>query len=218
LKPNRHPLALAAAMLVVPAAAFGQAAAPRDAADDRNAPLVLEAGDLKGRPDIDFEASGNVRLQRGRLQLRPDRLRYDHVADLVHARGQVRIDTAGGDWFSGPELSLTLGRFEGWFLQPEYYFARTQAGGRAQRIDFLGSDRAQLTGADYTSCSREGDGVPAWLMTTDRVRLDFEANEGIAEGAVLRFMGVPILAAPVLSFPLNDERKSGWLPPTCARR
>ena len=214
MKPNRHPLALAAAMLVVPAAAFGQAAAPRDAADDRNAPLVLEAGDLKGRPDIDFEASGGVRLQRGRLQLSTEQLRYDQVADLVHARGKVRIDTAGGDWFTGPELSLTLGRFEGWFLQPEYYFARTKAGGRAQRIDFLGSDRAQLTGADYTSCSRDGDGVPAWLMSTDRVRLDFEANEGIAEGAVLRFMGVPILAAPVLSFPLNDERKSGWLPPS----
>jgi LPS-assembly protein len=46
------------------------------------------------------------------------------------------------------------------------------------------------------------------------VQLDFEANEGIAEGAVLRFLGVPILALPVLSFPLNDERKSGWLPPT----
>ena len=27
-------------------------------------------------------------------------------------------------------------------------------------------------------------------------------------------MGVPILAAPSLSFPLSDERKSGLLPPT----
>ena len=26
--------------------------------------------------------------------------------------------------------------------------------------------------------------------------LDFETNEGVAEGAVLRFYGVPILAAP----------------------
>jgi LPS-assembly protein len=31
---------------------------------------------------------------------------------------------------------------------------------------------------------------------------------------VLRFLGVPILAAPVLSFPLSDARKSGWLPPS----
>jgi LPS-assembly protein len=44
--------------------------------------------------------------------------------------------------------------------------------------------------------------------------MDLDANEGIAEGAVLRFLGVPILALPSLSFPLNDARKSGWLPPT----
>ena len=31
---------------------------------------------------------------------------------------------------------------------------------------------------------------------------------------MLRFYGVPILASPVLSFPLNDERKSGFLPPS----
>jgi LPS-assembly protein len=46
------------------------------------------------------------------------------------------------------------------------------------------------------------------------VEMDFDANEGIAEGAVLRFLGTPILALPSLSFPLNDARKSGWLPPT----
>ena len=31
---------------------------------------------------------------------------------------------------------------------------------------------------------------------------------------MLRFYGVPILAAPMLTFPLNDERKSGFLPPS----
>ncbi len=39
-------------------------------------------------------------------------------------------------------------------------------------------------------------------------------QQGIARDAVLRFYGVPILASPVLSFPLNDERKSGLLPPS----
>jgi LPS-assembly protein len=215
LKPLRHPLALAAAMLLAPAGVMAQQAAARAApTDDRNDPLTLQADELRGRPDLEFEARGQVQLQRGRLKLSTEHLRYDHVADLAHARGKVRIETADGNWFAGPELSLTLGRFEGWFLEPEYFFARTQAGGRAKRIDFLGTDRAQLTGADYTSCERNGDGMPAWLMSTDRVKLDFEANEGVAEGAVLRFMGVPILAAPVLTFPLSDERKSGWLPPS----
>ena len=207
----RTPLALAAALLWSPLGASAQASAP---ADERQLPLVLEADELRGRPDLDFVAEGKVLLQRGRLRLSTDRLEYDNVADRASARGNVRIETNDGNWFAGPELSLVLGRFEGWFTRPEYFFARTQAGGRAERIDFIDDQRAQLTRADYTSCTRDGAGMPAWLMSTERVKLDFEANEGIAEGAVLRLLGVPILAAPVLTFPLTDERKSGWLPPT----
>jgi LPS-assembly protein len=209
---DRHALALAAPLLLAPLIASAQA--PRVSVDERQLPLRLEADELRGRPDLDFVAEGKVLLERGRLRLSTDRLEYDNVTDRASARGNVRIDTSDGSWFTGPELSLTLGRFEGWFSKPEYFFARTKAGGRAERIDFIDDQRALLTGADYTSCTRSGDGMPAWLMSTRRVKLDFEANEGIAEGAVLRFLGVPILAMPVLSFPLTDERKSGWLPPT----
>ena len=37
---------------------------------------------------------------------------------------------------------------------------------------------------------------------------------GLAEGGVLTFKQVPILAVPAISFPLSDKRKSGLLPPT----
>jgi LPS-assembly protein len=169
---------------------------------------------VRGRPDLELSAEGRVQAQKGRIKLFTERLEYDSVADRVRARGNVRIETAAGDRFSGSELLLTLDRFEGSFTLPEYWFARTQAGGRAQRIDFLDEQRSLITSGDYTSCPRDGSGGPAWLLSTDRVKLDFEANEGIAEGAVLRFMGVPILGAPVMSFPLTDARKSGWLPPS----
>ena len=206
--PHLLPLALAAALLLSPAGAAAQGtAAP-------NGPLSLKADQVRGRPDLDLVAEGNVELQRGRITIRTDSLSYDHVEDRARARGNVQITTAEGDRFSGPELNLRLQRFEGYFLQPEYFFARTGAGGRAERIDFIDGERAQLSGATYTSCGVDGGGMPAWLLTTERVKLDFEANEGIAEGAVLRFLGVPILAAPVLSFPLSDARKSGWLPPS----
>jgi LPS-assembly protein len=213
LKPIPHALALAAACLMGSMVPVG-AAHSQATADAKALPLRLEADSLSGRPDLEVQARGAVRLQRGGMKIGTDFLRYDAVADRVDARGAVRVDTERGDWFAGSELSLVLGRYEGWFLEPEYFFARTQAGGRARRIDFLGPDRARLTGADYTSCTRDGAGMPDWLMSTERVTLDFETNEGVAEGAVLRFLGVPILAAPVLSFPLSDDRKSGWLPPS----
>ena len=187
------------------------AAPPRgDAA--KPLPIVLQARTMRGRPDLETVAEGDAEFRRGGMVLRADRLSYDHPEDLATARGHVRI-SQDGNVYSGPELQLRIQRFEGYFLEPTYFFSRTGAGGSAQRIDFIDDQRAVALGATYTSCPPDGSGGPDWLLSTTRVRMDFEANEGVAEGAVLRFMGVPILAAPVLSFPLTDARKSGWLPP-----
>jgi LPS-assembly protein len=214
--PQLPPLALAAALLLSSAGAKAQGA-PGSAAPskpERQPEVILQADEVRGRPDLDLVAEGQVQLQSGRITLRTDRLSYDAVEDRARARGNVQILTTEGDRFSGPELDLKLQRFQGVFFQPDYYFARTRAGGQADRIEFFNSQRVQLINATYTSCTVDGVGTPAWLLTADRVTLDFEANEGIAEGGVLRFLGVPILAMPALSFAVTDARKSGWLAPS----
>ena len=174
--------------------------------------MYLSAEQLIGRPDRDVSATGDVQFRNGDLFLRADDVSYDIVGDLIRAQGTVRIERAG-DVFTGPELQLRVNEFEGYFLRPTYYFALTQAGGQAKRVDFISDQRMVATGATYSSCPADGSQDPAWLMSAKRVRLNFDENEGVAEGGVLRFFGVPILAAPLLSFPLTDERKSGWLPP-----
>lgn len=183
------------------------------AAQESRAPATIDADRISGQTDGPTQAEGNVELQHGPLKLRADRLRYDPATDRVRATGSVRIDRLG-DRYSGSELELGLTNLDGYFLSPEYFFARSQAGGRAQRIHFIDAKRSELINATYTSCGLDGSGGPAWLLSADEVRLNFDANEGRAENAVLRFYGVPILAAPVLSFALSDERKSGWLPPS----
>jgi len=179
----------------------------------RQLPIILRARELRGRPDLETVAEGDAEFRRGGMVIQADRLSYDQPEDLAVARGSVRI-SRDGNVFRGPELQLHVERYEGFFVNPSYFFGRTGAGGTAQRFDFLDEQRAVATGATYSSCPTDGSGGPDWLLSTDRVRMDFEANEGIAENAVLRFLGVPILAAPVLSFPLTDARKSGWLPPS----
>ena len=179
----------------------------------RKLPAILRAQTLSGRPDLETIAEGNVEFRRGGTVIRADRLSYDQPDDLAIAKGGVRI-SRDGNIYTGPELQLKVQRFEGFFLKPTYFFNRTGAGGKAERVDFIDDQHAVATAATYTSCPADGSGGPAWLLTTDRVSLDFSTNEGVAEGGVLRFYGVPILAAPKLSFPLTDARKSGWLPPS----
>jgi len=186
----------------------------------RRLPIVLRARTIEARPEIDVRAEGDVEFRRGGLVVRADRVTYDIPEDRVNARGapgSVRIEREG-TLYSGNELDLRVQRFEGWFLEPRFEFTQLGSGGRADRIDFLGAGRSRATHASYTSCPRDGtlDGAdePAWVLKADRVTIDLDANEGRAEGAVLRFLGTPILALPTLSFPLGEARKSGWLPPT----
>jgi LPS-assembly protein len=179
----------------------------------RQLPTIMSARELRGRPDKDVVAEGDVELRRAGMVIKSDRLSYDQLTDLASARGNVQV-SRDGNLFSGPAMEIKLRSFEGFFQNPTYFFGRVRAGGVAQRLDFLGEQRAVAIKATYSSCPPDGSGDPAWLLTSDKVRLNFDANEGIAEGAVLRFLGVPILATPRLSFPLTDERKSGWLPPT----
>jgi LPS-assembly protein len=182
-----------------------------DASDQR--PMILRADSLRVRPDIDAVAEGNVEFRRAGTVIRAQRLSYDSADDLAVARGQVLVGRDGVS-YRGPELQLHVQRFQGFFLQPVFEFESLGSGGRAARIDFVDSARVRAEQAVYTSCPREEPLEPDWLLRTDSIKLDFDANEGIAEGAVLQFLGVPILALPVLSFPLSDERKSGWLPPS----
>jgi len=186
--------------------------APRGEAA-RALPIVLQARTLRGQPDLETVAEGDVEFRRGGLVIRADRLAYDVPEDRAQAKGRVRIEREGVV-YRGPELQLNVQRFEGFFVEPTFEFLTLGAGGRADRVDFLGPGRSRATNASYTSCPREDGVEPAWVLKADRVQLDLEANEGIAEGAVLRFLGTPLVALPTLSFPLSEARKSGWLPPT----
>ncbi|MBC7942335.1 MAG: LPS-assembly protein LptD, partial [Chitinophagaceae bacterium] len=179
----------------------------------RQQPILLRARAISGQPDLEAVAEGDVEFRRGGLVIRADRLTYDSPRDLASARGNVRIQREGAVYW-GPLIELEVERFQGFFLEPRFEFPLFGSGGRADRIDFLDSARSVASNASYTSCPRDGPQEPAWLLQTRSVRLDLDRNEGIAEGAVLRFLGLPILALPVLSFPLGDGRKSGWLPPS----
>ncbi len=201
-------VAFAAAAMSGGAAAQSRAAAPAASA----ASSVLRAERITGRTDGETVASGEAEFRRGNLLIQADELRYNQGDDRAAARGDVRIEQ-DGNRFSGPELQLKVEDFSGYFLNPSYFFARAGGGGNAERLDFIDRDRAVAHQATYTSCLPDGSGAPAWLLSSSKVELDFASNEGVATGAVLRFYGVPILAAPKISFPLTDARKSGWLPP-----
>ncbi len=180
-------------------------------------PTFVFGNRVSGRPDLETVVDGEAELRRGASAIRADRIEYDQPTDVVKARGSVRVNSAG-NLYNGPELEIKLDTFEGFFLTPDYRFLQNDGYGAADRIDFLDDKRLVAHNATFTTCQR-GEGpswMPAWIVNATTLKLDREADVGEASGGVLRFMNVPILAAPTFSFPLSDKRKSGLLPPTLA--
>lgn len=174
--------------------------------------LVISAGQLSAQVDQQAQGQQGVELRYGELVMNTDKLDYRVVDDFARAEGNVRINH-NGNVFTGPLLQLYVSRFEGEFLTPRFTLAATGGAGKAKLLKFQDSEHMSATEGSYSSCPAVENQEPAWQITARQLRLDLAANEGEADGAVLRFLGVPILAAPSMSFPLSSARKSGWLPP-----
>ena len=181
----------------------------------RELPVFVEGDRIEGRPDLETVIEGGAQLRRGDTLIRADRLEYRQPDDLARASGNVHLNRAG-NVFEGPLLELKVDSFEGFFSQPNYRFLRNDAYGQADRVDFIDENRAVIRNATYTTCQRRpGPGwMPDWILRAASIRIDNEEETGQASGALLSFMGLPILPIPALSFPLTDKRKSGVLPPT----
>jgi LPS-assembly protein len=68
-----------------------------------------------------------------------------------------------------------------------------------------------MTAATYTTCKPGNDD---WYLSASDLKLDYDNDVGTGRDTTVRFLGVPILYSPWMSFALNDERRSGFLMPT----
>ncbi len=83
--------------------------------------------------------------------------------------------------------------------------------GAADRLEFQGVNRMQLTNATYSTCRPE---KPDWYVQASDLSLDYDHEEGVARHARVMFQGLPLFYSPWLPFSLSNARKSGLLAPT----
>ncbi len=180
------------------------------AAEREGRPIFARGDRISGRTDRETTLEGDAEIRKGGSVVRGDRITYYPDDDQVVAVGNVQI-VKQGNQFSGSQLQLKLDANEGFFENPIYYLPRYNGRGRADRIDFLGPDRLALSNGTYTTCTPDD---PDWYIRGRELVVDENAGEGSGRSAGLVFKGRTILAAPVFSFPLGDERRTGFLAPT----
>ena len=184
----------------------------------KTATRVIAADNIDGVNDKSVSAKGNVSLTQGNMELTAERLDYDKTSDTATAPGAVRINR-DGDVITGTDLKLKIDTEVGRMGDPTFFFSKSpdrpsqryEARGAAKRIDFEGADQERLYDAFYTTCKIDES---EWYLRISELSLDRTRNIGTGINAVVEFKGVPILYMPYMTFPLNNQRKSGFLAPT----
>jgi LPS-assembly protein len=180
----------------------------------KQAPLFVSGQRLDARPDLDLVIEGAAVLRKQGLSIKAQRIEYDQSQNTLKAQGNVKI-TREGNTFEGPSLSLQADSFQGQFLRPKFSLIKGGGQGEASVVEFVDPQRAIIRNASYTTCTRvQGPSwLPEWVLKAASLQVNEEDNTIQATNLQLRFMDVPILAAPSLTFPLSSTRQSGFLAP-----
>ena len=153
---------------------------------------------------------GHVDVRRDGTQITSQNLRYDQNSDQVDAEGAVILKD-DSIVLEGTSLQMNLLSDEGTIENAHYALRERRARGQAVRIIRHGKGLHDLEQASFTTCP---PGRTDWQLLADKFILDQQAGKGVARNMTLRFKGVPLFYTPYASFPLSDERKTGFLTPS----
>ncbi len=172
-------------------------------------PAVIEADSLTGQANQQVQATGDATISQDGKSIRADTLLFDQTTHEVDAQGSVVLKQDGNS-MSGPHLQFNMGTSSGTMEQPQFYLQENAARGSAEVLHIEDRLHFNLEHATYTTCPA---GNQDWLMKMGLLEIDRDRQVGVAHNALVEFKGVPILYSPWMDFPLNGQRKSGFLAP-----
>lgn len=193
-----------------------------EAGENGKFPISLEADDVEAQGEDLVTLTGNAEVSQGRQTIVADQLKYYRATDRVVANGSVEMISENGDYLASDSIDVHAPTQIGQLKNTQFKLAQSistkegidtvaiGARGSADVVNLEGEGLIRLENASYTTCNEGDDDV---LISAGELELDKNAGIGKARNATIRFKGIPVFYMPYLSFPINDERKTGFLTP-----
>jgi len=185
-------------------------ASQRATSIDPNTPVEFIADRAKRDENGVVTLEGAVQMTRGSQTIDADSLRYDDNSKSVYASGNVRTED-DQLIIESQEVELNLNTDYAKSNSATYHYKPLHARGSADSIERTSTDFVRLKNTTYTTCE-EGD--RSWELSADEIELDKTSGSGIGRNVLVKFKGVPIFYTPWIRFPIDDQRKTGFLTPT----
>ncbi|MDO5667520.1 MAG: LPS-assembly protein LptD [Alcaligenaceae bacterium] len=156
-----------------------------------------------------FILQGAAEVRRSDVILKGDRITYDRGIGQIRSEGNARLYQEG-NLFTGEEIEYNIDAKSGEFLGPVYSFADGSSG-EADFADMLDDNHLRLFNATFASCPCP---APSWFLSAEQVDIYDDENKGVARNAKLYVADVPVFWSPYFTFPVRQEKKTGFLTPT----
>jgi LPS-assembly protein len=171
--------------------------------------LYLEADQALFREQGDSELTGNVYLSQNDQELSAQQAIYNRQTGQVSAKGAVRFKGANVE-LSSQELEYNLNNGLGSLKDVAYLLNGSDGRGESTELIQETKQVTRLKNASYTTCPV---GVDSWSLEAEDIKLDRATEQGTARKVKLKIQGRSFVYLPYFSFPLTDQRKSGFLIP-----
>lgn len=190
--------------------------------EDGEYAISLEADNVTAQGQDLVSLSGNAEVSQGRQTIVADELKYYRESERVVATGNVEMISEGGDYLSSESIDVHAPTHIGEMRNTQFKLARgissadgvdtvqIESRGSAGLVSLEGEGFLRLEDARYTNCPEGNESV---IISAQQLELDRNGGIGKARNATIRFKGLPIFYTPYISFPINDERKTGFLTP-----
>jgi LPS-assembly protein len=131
--------------------------------------------------------------------------------------GNDNLQALGSVTFTAPDVTVHAENLEGdataetlEFSTAGFDLPKRPARGSADQLKIESAGFFSAANVLFTTCPVDN---PSWELHARDIEFDTNAGLGTAHGVKLDFKGVPILYSPYFSFPIDDQRKSGFLIP-----
>lgn len=187
-----------------------QTTAASEAVDLDTLPLVVQADDASVVDGNRATLAGNVRVSQGDRSIAAGKMAYERDIDQAVLEDQVVIRQPG-ILIRGERAEVSTTQHKASFDEATFVLKDRQIRGSAQSIKQVSRSKIELRGGSVTSCE---PGDESWMLEGELLTVDRETNQGTGRHVRLKVGSVPIFYLPYITFPLGDERKSGFLFPS----
>ena len=176
-------------------------------------PVDIEADELTyDRETQTYEGHGLVEVNRGDISLKADHARVNMATKDLVAWGNVLL-REGEDVIECQRLEVNLETRLGRIHQARLYIKDQNFHITGGEVDKLGENHYRIRDASFTTCDAKR---PPWKFTVKEIEVKEMAlgGWGVAKGPLFYFEGIPVLYLPWGTFPVRQERQSGFLMPS----